>query len=950
MSRRHLLSRQRDPSLRMCAVSFRRMRLSAIACGASLALAVTPLAAAADAGSAASSTPAASAPPAPVRGEAPLTGPAWRLAHLAYASYNAGRYASAADQAQAAIRLRPDSLRLRLLLIYALQKAGRIADADRAVDAALAAGMRAPELTAAKANLTGTLGAGGDANSEAYRKAFPIATQAYAEYNRSEYGAAASDAETAFRTDPSRGAWALLWVAALEAQGKLDAAVQAAHAALALGAPNRSDLVAREQALRRRMAQDPAAKSYQAPDASTAVPFAREAVALAADVESYRLLLVTSLMLDEQLAEAEDAATDALHQDDGNTVARVMRGYLRQRQMKTALANEDFDAVLRQDWLDDAQKRHARLIAADAALAAGDIGRAQALLQPLDAKDPAVAVRMRRAKEGGRVPESLALDDYPAPIQDCRDTPYGTSCELLPYDSSDLTAPAARAIAAYSRKDYPQAVQEARKAVQRDPSNPAMQRLLTTTLSSGTPAQQAEAAQRLDADVAAHPGDALLLRQRGYLNQRRGRFREAADDFAAARASGHAPAAVILDEAYALAGAGDRRGAVDAFRRAIDLNDEGALPMTPQQRFDTRSTATGLSREWGATVSVGYRGARPAGAGLGGAPITVPGDAVFGTAEVFWRPSNVLNTATRVFELYGRLSDTLANSDGATPDQRIADPCTGALTNIGGSTNSGLAGVPTTTGALGLRFTPSTELGLTFGLERQFMLGSATRSGTLTPESPALRCRLSGRDPANPAAAATSAPMTAHYSSRAGNGGWLAYVTYGYYTGTGLRLDQPSWFTTEAYMQGGYSWQDMPTAFWLTDTATGETRYRTSGRYKRQQLFAAYEVRLGRSYRIDAVSDRLVIFPYVVVGGDIVDENDRVDVPGAGDGSIALQGNGKTWSMGAGLGLNFRYWFREGHYDGPRSRVDWSTQYRFNVGGGQADRSKGLFMTVTFSY
>ncbi|WP_341316671.1 tetratricopeptide repeat protein [Paraburkholderia sp. IMGN_8] len=885
--------------------------------------------------------------------EVQLKGPAWRDANRAYASYQAGRYEQAAVQADAAIRLRPDSVRLRLLLIYALQKAGRVADANRAVDAALEAGLDAPELKAAKANLNAVPAGARNTASAAYRKAFPIATRAYGEYNGKDYASSARDAESAIRIDPSQGAWALLWLDSLEAQGKLDDAVLAADAALALGAPNRTDLVARRQTLRRRMAVIPAQKGYQAlivNDPAAAVPFAREAVGLAPDVDSHRLLLVTSLMLDGRLAEAEAAASDALLQDDGNTVALAMRGYLRQRQLKTALANADFDAALGQDWLDDAQRRNLRLIAADAALAAGDPARALTLIRPLNARDQAVTARRREAMDARRAPESLTLANYPAPIQDCRDTPYGTSCELLPSDAAQAGGPGASAYAAYARQDYQEAIARARKAVGQDPKNPAMQRLLTTVLSAGTPAQQAEAAERLNAELAAHPDDAALLMQRGYLNQRRGQPDEAVADFRAARATGKAPSTVILDEGYAQAGAGDKRAAVGTFRQAIDLNDTDALPLTQQQRFDTRSTVAGLSREWGATASVAYRGSRPAGAGLGGAPITVPGDAVFGTAEVFWRPSNFLNTTTRVFEVYGRLSDTLANGNGSTPGQSVSDPCTGAPVNIDESVNNGLAGIPTATGALGLRFTPSTELGLTFGIERQFMVGSATRSGTLTPESPELRCRLSGRNPANPSAAALSAPMNAHFSSRAGNGGWLTYVTYGYYKGTMLRVDQPSWFTMEAYMQGGYSWQDMPSQFWLTDQTTGETTARTSGRYKRDQLFAAYEVRVGRSYRIDAVSDRLVLFPYVVVGGDIIDENDRVEVPGVTNGAIALQGNGKSWSMGAGLGVNFRYWFREDHYDAPRSYLDWSTQYRFNVGGGQADRSKGLFMTVTLSY
>ena len=80
-------------------------------------------------------------------------------------------------------------------------------------------------------------------------------------------------------------------------------------------------------------------------------------MALAPDTASHRLLLMTALMLDGQLAAAEDAATDALRQDDENTVALVMRGYLRQRQGKTEEADADFDAALKQDWLDDSQRR-----------------------------------------------------------------------------------------------------------------------------------------------------------------------------------------------------------------------------------------------------------------------------------------------------------------------------------------------------------------------------------------------------------------------------------------------------------------------------------------------------------------------------------------------------------------------------------------------------------------
>ncbi len=635
-----------------------------------------------------------------------------------------------------------------------------------------------------------------------------------------------------------------------------------------------------------------------------------------------------------------------MQQDDENTVALLLRGYLRQRQGKTQAADADFDAALKQDWLDDEQRRNVRLIAADAALAAGDNARALALVEPLGGNDEAAAQRIKRARARPAVPATLTLANYPAPVQDCRDTPYGTSCELLPSDAAGSGGPASLAYAAYAREDYQEAIGQARKAVEQDPANKEYQRLLTTTLAAGNLAQLAEANMRMSEALAAQPDDPALLMQRGYLHQRMRQPQLALQDFQAARATGKAPPTVILDEGYALAGTGDKRGAVDRLKTAIDENDAGKLELTPQQRFDTRNAIGGLSREWGGYFSAGYRGARPASSGLGGAAITVPGDAVFSTTEIFWRPSDFLNSSTRTFELYGRLSNTLYDKGGRTASQTVSNPCLGTgidsgppTIDIAESSNSGTSGIPTTIGSLGMRFTPSTEVGLTFGLERQFNLGSATRRGTFSPAPRELRCAPDLRN------------QTAHYQTDAGSGGWLAYVTYGLYEGTTLRIDRPDWFTMEGYVQAGYSWQDMPAKFWLRNNTTGTDTEKLSGRLQRDQAFGAGELRVGRSYRMDAISERLVFFPYAVIGADWLWNKNRVtglDIEGAE--SFRLFGDSTSWSMGAGPGFNLRYWFREGHYTAPMSYLDLTTQYRFNIGGGQADRAKGLFINLTLSY
>ncbi len=886
------------------------------------------------------------------RAEAPLEGAAWQFADEGYRNYDAGNYALAQQQAESAIVLRPDVERLRLLLIYSLQKQGKIQEADKAAADAIASGLDTPALRQARANLrpaaaspaapaAGASAASAPRPSSAYQRGFPIATRAYADYNRADYAAAERGAERAFRIDPKQGAWAMLWLDALEAQGKYADAEAAAAKALALGAPNKNDLAARQQTLKRRMAVKPAEEGYQALIANRpgdAVPLARQAVALAPDSASHRLLLITALMLDNQLEAAEAAATDAMQQDDENTVALLLRGYLRQRQGKTQAADADFDAALKQDWLDDEQRRNVRLIAADAALAAGDNARALALVEPLGGNDEAAAQRIKRARARPAVPATLTLANYPAPVQDCRDTPYGTSCELLPSDAAGSGGPASLAYAAYAREDYQEAISQARKAVEQDPANKEYQRLLTTTLAAGNPAQLAEANTRMSEALAAQPDDPTLLMQRGYLHQRMRQPKLALQDFQAARATGKAPPTVILDEGYALAGTGDKRGAVDRLKTAIDENDAGKLELSPQQRFDTRNAIGGLSREWGGYFSAGYRGARPASSGLGGAAITVPGDAVFSTTEIFWRPSDFLNSSTRTFELYGRLSNTLYDEGSRTASQTVSDPCAGTV-DIAETTNQGISGIPTTIGSLGMRFTPSTEVGLTFGLERQFNLGSATRRGTFSPAPQELRC------------APALGNKTAHYQTDAGSGGWLAYVTYGLYEGTTLRIDRPDWFTMEGYVQAGYSWQDMPAKFWLRDNTTGVDGEKSSGRLKRDQAFGAGELRVGRSYRLDAISERLVFFPYAVIGADWLWNKNRVtglDIEGAE--SFRLFGDSTSWSMGAGPGFNLRYWFREGHYTAPMSYLDLTTQYRFNIGGGQADRAKGLFINLTLSY
>ena len=871
-----------------------------------------------------------------------LRGRAWHLSDQGYKAYARGDYETALNRADAALALRPDVVRLYQLRVYALQKLGRVDDAMHAAEQAISKGYTSAELEAALTNLKTAPDGGTSAvpTTAQYRKAFPIATLAYQQLAAGKYKEAVSNAEIAVRTDPSQGEWALLWLNALEDLQRYEDMITAGKQAIELGAPNRDAIGALMRLASQAIAVQYAQKAYEAlakNHPEEAVPEAREAVRRAPDVSSHRLLLISALQATQDTAGAEAAASDALKVDDENTTIHLQRAYLRQQLGQGVAAQEDIDAVLAQDWIDEDLRRNTRLIGADLALANGHRDRALELLAPLPADDKQAEARRVAAKAIGslwKAAEALPVTAY-APLQLCRDTPYGTVCEMEPWDAPGTDNPAARAYATYGQKRYPEAIALARRAVAEDPKNAGNQTLLTTVLASGLPAEQQEAMTRLDEALAAQADDVNLLRQRGYLRLANGQPLLALEDFVAARNTGNAPATNLLDEAYAMAATGRRVPAAAMLRQAIDDADEGKLPLDAQQRFDTRSAIANFSREWGVSASVGYRGARAPSNGLVGQPVSVPGNAVFSTVEAYWRPPEFLNSSSSTFDVYGRLSNTLHSGTDVTGAQRVPDPCGGTV-DVAESRTHAASGFPTTTGALGVRYTPWAEKNLTFGLERQFFLGNATRTGFLDPSSNAVRCLL------NQQASAVD------YRTDAAAGAWQAYVLYGFYEGTGLRIDAKSWFTMEGYLQAGYTLLDAPTAYTLRNSS-GQVLGSSDGKLKRGQGFAAGEVRVGRSFLTD-YSDRLVFFPHVSLAADWYSNRNRATgAPVPGNAGFDLSGSGSDWSLGAGLGVNVRYWLEGDHYRAQSSYIDGSLQYRTRLGG-VTDRARGVFLSLTYSY
>ena len=138
-----------------------------------------------------------------------------------------------------------------------------------------------------------------------------------------------------------------------------------------------------------------------------------------------------------------------------------------------------------------------------------------------------------------------------------------------------------------------------------------------------------------------------------------------------------------------------------------------------------------------------------------------------------------------------------------------------------------------------------------------------------------------------------------------GRNDWLARVAASHGEGTDLRVEESNWTMWQVY--GEYA------------------RF-----FQTPQNIVSFEGRLGRSFRLDQVSDHLVGTPFAVLGGAY---DDTLATPGA---------------LGIGAGLGLRYWFREDKYAAPRSYVDMNVQYRFKIAGDE--RAQGVFAGLTVAY
>lgn len=736
-----------------------------------------------------------------------------------------------------------------------------------------------------------------------------FADKAYKASAAGDMATALPAAREAARLAPENHAYGKLLVYVLAQSGAYGEAEALAGQLLEVAVADSEELTTQRRTLRRRLAYghfEAANLALSSGDFAAAEREARLGVSYAPDLLPHRLQLISVQLASGRLDEANQSATDAINDLQGEPAILILRGYTRQRLGQGGLAAADFDQAVTHMGLTPTEQQNFRIIAAHAAIAAGEPKRALTLLDPLDAADDG-AIGMRRQMASSALRRSLYPNPATAPVLPtpgviCTGSAFTPSCDVWPGEEPvDPARPAAEsAYKAYGMRDYAAAAAKAGEAVELSPANTPYRLLLVNALVADGQLEQAD--QNATRFIKMHGDDAEMLAARSALRQRLGQRELANEDAAAALRSDRLSLAseiatlIQLDRrplarerfaaaiqeglledqpdanvAYLAVLVGDDDSALAAFDRATA---RGTLPNTATQ--DAAYAAGRLGRNDQAlkyfkqTIDVAEAG------------------------QPFLTPQQLFNTRREVADrsrqwganaalTYRGISPNAlaATQPGASNDSlqagaeawwrpfgyhdgRLLELYAGLSETL--SSKAGFAtGAESLQGALGIRVKPLADVNLVLALERRFAIGSKTTSD------------------------------------------WLPRVAYSAGTGTDLRVDVPSWMTATVYAEAG--------------------RF-----IKQRQSYATFEGQVGRSFRLDSISPKLVIFPHVVLGADY-------------NSNVA---SGSKSAVGAGAGVTLRHWFNEDRYNAPRSYADLSLQYRGRISGD--DRAKGVFVRATFNY
>ena len=700
----------------------------------------------------------------------------------------------------------------------------------------------------------------------------------------------------------------------------------------------------------------------------------------------YRLLLLSAQLADNGLSEALATANDAIKLDPADYVPLVWRAFIHQRLGQRPLATADFDAALALPALTDIERKNVRLIAADAALASGDYGAAQRLLNAYSKVDPSVVTRLADAEAAANHEATLAGDgrDMPMPVQNCRETAQGTTCSLeappvqsvaIPIDKTAAGFQAAtKAYQAEREKNYVEAIQEARQALTESPDVTAYRLLLINLLVSAGRTADAEAAA--DDAINRGQGTAEIYAQRGYIrnlqHKRPGAMADweaalqhglppgqaqkvrlaLADGFLAAKQPLRALRALqplptsyerAIRRAYALQALGRREESVSEFKTAERLAAtramrDGALRAQINTLIELKRNAEARTRFDRALAA-------------GGLSTIADADVAYLAAAV----GNDRVAMARFDRAHanGQLPARAAIDAGYTAMRQFANPK--AIAYLAEAIDAKAAG------RLAIDDQKLFETRRTIAdLTREWGINTSVVYGKV------------GFAP-NPFLV-TTGPGT--YTSQVGTELYYRPEEFGNRNGALFDVfgrlfetiyDQsggPTGFPTTQGMVGA-RWKpfsdqnlvlEVDKLFAIGATARDDVLLRAAYSYtvgtdlrvlkaswptwyvytevdrflEKTQLIGLMEGRFGRSFRLDPISGNLVLFPHIVAAASY---DDFFATPQA---------------YSTGVGSTLRYWFGETKYSAPPSYWELTLQYRFRLAGDR--RAEGIFAQTSINY
>ncbi len=671
------------------------------------------------------------------------------------------------------------------------------------------------------------------------------------------------------------------------------------------------ELLTRQKMVRQQIAFryfDDVNKAVAAGQADAAVVSARKGIEYAPGLLPYRLQLVSVFLAAQKWSEVEQVVNEAIRDLGPQPALLVLRGYALQQLGQRLAASADLDAALAGPTLNAGDQQNFRLIAADAAMSAGEPSKALDLLAPLSVAPGAGedvinrrAVAIESASRPSVSPALATAPVWPTPRVICAGSSLMPACEVRAGESppDQAYAVADAAYKAFGAMNYEVAVSKGREAVALSPGNLQYRMLLVNALVAGD--QLAQADQQLTGILSGSPDAGEMLALRSKVRKKLGQQSLAAVDAEAALRSGKLSVVseigllLQLDrktEARERFATAQREGAfsglsdVDTAYLAIQVWDDSAA----MAAFDQASSSAMLpaSALQDAAYVAGRLGRNDKSVAYFKRAIDASqaGQLPLARQELFNTRRSVADR-TPTGGVYGALTYRGISAAGLAVVPGAADDTLQAgleaywrpfgygdgrllelYTGLSGTlySKAGLTtGSPSVQGALGARVKPLADTNLVIALERRLAIGSEAQTD------------------------------------------WLARVGYSWEKGLDLRVDTPSWLTAQVYAEAGR---------WV----------------KLKQNYATFEGRAGRSFRLDQIHPKLVVFPHGVLGAD---RNTGYE-------------KGKENSVGAGIGTSLRYWFNEDKYTAPRSYLDMSLQYRGRVSGDE--RAKGIFVRFTLSY